>query len=125
MKKRALTVIKYITFILLIGILYGIFVMKTGLGIPCIFHYVTGLKCPGCGVSRMCMAIMRFDFQSAFHYNKVLFILSPVLIIVFAYQIYRYVRFDETKLTKVQSAVIYTVVALLIFWGIFRNIYNL
>ncbi|MDE7432393.1 MAG: DUF2752 domain-containing protein, partial [Lachnospiraceae bacterium] len=107
MKKRALTVFMYIISILVIGILYGIFVIKTGLGLPCIFHYVTGLKCPGCGVSRMCMSLMRFDIFSAYHYNRVLFILSPVLMIVFAYQIYKYVRYDETKLTKVQSAVIY------------------
>lgn len=125
MKKRALTVIKYISFIFIIGILYGVFVMNTGLGIPCIFNYISGLKCPGCGISRMCMALMRFDLESAFHYNMVLFILSPVLSLVFAYQIYRYIRFNETRLTKVQSAVIYIAIALLIFWGIFRNIYRL
>ena len=99
--------------------------MNTGLGIPCIFNYISGLKCPGCGISRMCMALMRFDLESAFHYNMVLFILSPVLSLVFAYQIYRYIRFNETRLTKVQSAVIYIAIALLIFWGIFRNIYRL
>lgn len=125
MKKRALTVIKYITSILIIGILYGIFVMNTGIGLPCIFYQVTGLKCPGCGVSRMCLSLMKLDFKRAYHYNEVLFVLSPVLIIVFAYQICRYIRFDETKLTKVQSVIMYIMIALLIFWGVFRNIYKL
>lgn len=73
----------------------------------------------------MCMSLMKFDIRNAYRYNRVLFILSPVLMIVFAYQIYKYVRYDETKLTKVQSAVIYAAIALLVFWGIFRNIYNL
>ena len=33
--------------------------------IPCMFHQITGLYCPGCGVSRMCLALFRLDFVSA------------------------------------------------------------
>lgn len=122
MKKRALTVCRYIGVLLVTGILYGIFVMNTGIGIPCIFNLITGYECPGCGVTRMCMAIMRLDFKAAYNYNKMLFLLSPALIYVFASQIYRYVRFDKTKLTKVQSIIIYIIAALLVIWGIIRNL---
>ncbi len=122
MKKRALTVCRYIGVLLVTGILYGIFVMNTGIGIPCIFNLITGYECPGCGVTRMCMAIMRLDFKAAYNYNKMLFLLSPALIYVFASQIYRYVRFDKTKLTKVQSVIIYIIAALLVIWGIIRNL---
>lgn len=122
MKKRALTVCRYIGVLLVTGILYGIFVMNTSIGIPCIFNLITGYECPGCGVTRMCMAIMRLDFKAAYNYNKMLFLLSPALIYVFASQIYRYVRFDKTKLTKVQSVIIYIIAALLVIWGIIRNL---
>ena len=39
------------------GLLYGIFVSYTGLAIPCLFRKVTGLLCPGCGVTGMCVAL--------------------------------------------------------------------
>lgn len=125
MKNRAIKIIKYIFIVLIIGVLYGIFVMKTGIGVPCIINLITGYKCPGCGVSRMCMALMRLDVEAAYNYNKVLFLLLPVLLAVFTYQLYRYVRYDNTKLTKVQSAILYIAVALLVIWGIVRNLYNM
>lgn len=125
MKNRTIKIIKYIFIVLIIGILYGIFVMKTGIGVPCIINLITGYKCPGCGVSRMCMALMRLDVDAAYNYNKVLFLLLPVLLAVFSYQLYRYVRYDNTKLTKVQSAILYIAVALLVIWGIVRNLYNM
>lgn len=125
MKNRAIKIIKYIFIVLIIGVLYGIFVMKTGIGVPCIINLITGYKCPGCGVSRMCMALMRLDVEAAYNYNKVLFLLLPVLLAVFSYQLYRYVRYDNTKLTKVQSAILYIAVALLVIWGIVRNLYNM
>ena len=76
MKNRAFKICKYILSLLLIGLSYGIFVRKTGFAIPCIFYRITGFQCPGCGVTRMCLALMRFDFVEAYHYNKLLFIIS-------------------------------------------------
>ena len=122
MKDRAIKVTKYILIILIIGILYGLFVMNTGIGVPCIINLITGYKCPGCGVSRMCMALMRLDVNAAYNYNKVLFLLLPVLLAVYTYQLYRYIRYNNNKLTKVQSAILYIAVALLLVWGIIRNL---
>lgn len=122
MKDRAVKVTKYILIVLIIGITYGIFVMHTGIGVPCIINLVTGYKCPGCGVSRMCMALMRLDVNAAYNYNKVLFLLLPVLSAVFTFQLYRYIRYNKTKLTKVQSAILYIALALLLIWGVIRNL---
>lgn len=122
MKNRAIKVIKSIFIVLITGILYGLFVMHTGIGVPCIINLITGYKCPGCGISRMCMALMRLDVNSAYNYNKVLFLLLPILLAVFSYQLYRYIRYNNTKLTKVQSAILYIAVALLLVWGVVRNL---
>lgn len=122
MKERALRCFKYICIILIIGIAYGLFVMYTGIGIPCIFKLITGYECPGCGVSRMCMSLMKLDFKAAYNYNKVLFILSPFLILLFALNLYRYIRYNDSKMTKVQSTILYIAIALLLLWGIARNI---
>lgn len=40
-----------------------------GIGIPCLFHRITGLLCPGCGNSRAALALLRLDFFSALKYN--------------------------------------------------------
>lgn len=123
MKNRAFKICKYILSLLLIGLSYGIFVRKTGFAIPCIFYRITGLQCPGCGVTRMCLALMRFDFVSAYHYNKLLFIISPVIVFIITQQIYRYIRFNDAKTTKVQTAILILLVVLLVIWGILRNIF--
>lgn len=122
MKNRAIKVIKTLLMILAVGIAYGLFVMYTGFGIPCPVNMITGYQCPGCGVSRMCMALLKLDVNSAYHYNKVLFLLLPILLAVFSYQTYRYIRYDDVKLTKVQSAILYIALALLVIWGIMRNL---
>lgn len=52
-----------------LGIGYGLFCVKTGMGIPCVLHEVTGLDCPGCGLSRAVLAIARLDIAAAFGFN--------------------------------------------------------
>ena len=57
---------------------YG-FVRYTGTGIPCLFRFVFHLKCPGCGITHMLLALGRGDFQGAFYSHPVLFCFSPFL----------------------------------------------
>jgi hypothetical protein len=45
---------------------------------PCPFHYFTGIECPGCGMTRACIALGRGDISNALHYNP--FSLGLVLI---------------------------------------------
>ena len=58
---------KYIA-ILLIGILCIVFYLKYNIGIPCIFHELTGFYCPGCGLTRAIASIVKLDFYQAFRY---------------------------------------------------------
>jgi hypothetical protein len=47
--------------------------------IPCIFNYATGMQCPGCGLTRASMAILRGDFAAAFTFNPLIFA-APIFI---------------------------------------------
>lgn len=44
----------------------------------CIIQLLIGYPCPGCGMSRAVLALLQFDFISAWHYQPVVFIL-PIL----------------------------------------------
>ena len=52
--------------LIVIGITYTVLIYMTGFGIPCMFNRFTGYLCPGCGTSRMALAMLRLDFSSAF-----------------------------------------------------------
>ncbi len=123
MKQRLLKVIRNALILLGVGALYALFMKLTGIGIPCPFRLLTGLQCPGCGVSRMCLALLRLDFKSAFGYNQAIFCLAPILLFVFGRLLYLYIRYDkkQDRLTNVLS---YFSIAVLVIFGISRNIFK-
>ena len=49
-----------------------------GLTPGCMFRNVTGLHCPGCGMTRATHALMHGDVATAFRFNPVGFVLFPV-----------------------------------------------
>lgn len=112
----------YTGLILAVGICYGTFVQCTGLAIPCIFHLTTGLRCPGCGVTRMCVALLHLDFKTAFYSNQALFLLAPVLGIVFFTYIAGYVKNGRWNMNRVQSGIIYACIVIMAVFGVLRNI---
>ena len=121
-RQRLLRVILWTALLAGIGLLYGFFVSRTGIAIPCIFHLVTGLKCPGCGVTRMCVALMHLDFRSAYEYNQMIFLLSPVLLFIYLTCVIGYIRNGHWETNRTQNVVLYVCIALLIGFGIARNI---
>ena len=48
-------------------------------GITCPIKYVTGISCPGCGMSRACFSAVRGEFADAFAYHP-LWVALPVAI---------------------------------------------
>ena len=104
--------------IILIIISYGYYFLnlKFGFTIKCPFHAITGLHCPGCGVTRMLFSIMTLNFYQAFRFNPLLFIL---LILYIAFIIERLIR---KKDLKVPNRIALVLLVILIIFGILRNI---
>ena len=64
------TILKIYGFVLGIGFAYVVWLRLTGIGIPCVVNTATGMLCPGCGISRMFLSLLKLDFPAAWHYNS-------------------------------------------------------
>lgn len=77
--RRRKVILDYISYLLL-GFSYLIFCLFSGHSLPCPFHAVTGLDCPGCGFTRMMLAIIHGDISGAFEANPALLLGGPLLL---------------------------------------------
>jgi hypothetical protein len=108
--------------IIIVGVLYSIFWRATGIAIPCVFHKVTGLYCPGCGVSRMSVSLLHLEFYKAFRYNPGVMVILPFLFIYFIEWSTKYIRGESLELSKKQKVFFEIIAVLLVVYGILRNI---
>ena len=120
-KRLKSTLIKY-GVIFGIALAYLIFVLCTGLGIPCVFHAITKLECPGCGVTRMLISIVKLDFISAFWYNPFLFVTGPFLIAYLIACELKFIKHGNRNMGKWQIFM-YVELALALLNGLLRNIF--
>lgn len=102
------------------GLAYGWFASHVA-GIPCMFHVLTGLKCPGCGMTRVLVCLTQGDFQSAFRQNMAVFFLLPLAVPFAILWAVRYVRTGSKRLGKLENILLWTMVAVLLVFGILRN----
>ncbi len=45
----------------------------------CVYTIVSGVECPGCGLTRGTMRLSHFDFAGAWEMNKLTFVVVPLL----------------------------------------------
>ena len=117
MKKVDKSLIISIGIFIIIDIIFRII---TGTFIPCIIKRVTGFYCPGCGITRMFVSILKLDFYQAFRYNVFLFIL---LIITVIYEIIKLISIHLfNKQLRLNNYIYLVLLVLTIGFGIIRNI---
>ena len=120
-KQRIYQRLKLYGVILGILILYYLWLKITGLALECPFYKVTGFLCPGCGITRMFMALAEGDIARAYSYNQALFWLAPLALADFVWFHYHYLRYGTEKSRFHMVSVILMIVILLGF-GIWRNL---
>ena len=121
MISRAKKVAILCVLLLTAGILYAFFMTWTHWGIPCVFHLLTGLKCPGCGVSQMCLALLHLDFGAAFRANAAICCLLPIMAVVAGRLAYVYIRYGRRE-DRAATILIDGMIGILVVFGIVRNI---
>lgn len=122
MKERAIKTIGILGIVFLLGIAYGIFFIYTGIGLPCKFYQITGLKCPGCGITRFVTKCMQLDFYNAIKENY----LAPLMFLlvgeIIVEQIVTYIRYGRARISKRNERMAWGFVGVLILWFVVRNI---
>ena len=109
---------KEILLVLLSFIVSYLLILLFDIGCP--LNKIFGIDCAGCGVTRMCLAILRFDFYQAFRFNPFVFILILIFII---YVLYMFVCMILKKnYFKIGFKTIMIIIVLFIGFGILRNI---
>lgn len=103
-------------------ILYYKWYQGTGFAVPCFFHAITKLYCPGCGMTRCLTHLLQFEIQDAFRCNVAIFLLSPALLYILTYSLYSYVRYGKVHFSKVQNILLFGCLTILILFGIVRNL---
>ena len=120
-KKRLKKVIKSVAVVVLMGSLYAIFVKVSGWALPCPIKLVTGYFCPGCGITRMCLALLRLDFEAAFYANRLLFFLLPVILFYSLIKTISFIKTGNEKQNLWEQIVTALVLLSAIAFWIMRN----
>ena len=122
MKQRTIKVIKINLLLLLIFFGYYFLNKYTGFYIPCIFHSITGLKCPGCGITRLLFYLIKFDYVKAFLENPLVFIYIPFIIAYYVYATYLYIYDRKDKIfNKIPNYYLIILLSVTIIYGVVRN----
>ena len=58
----------------------------------CLFTRLSGIHCPGCGMTRACMHIIHLDIVPALNYNKLAFVVLPIMCILLAVEFFRTIK---------------------------------
>lgn len=115
MKKKITITIIFL--ILLISYLY--LGNKLNIYINCPIKEITGLYCPGCGITRMLQAILQLNFYQAFRYNPLLFISLPFFIF---FTIEGIITKKDPLYNKIPNKILITIIIIFIIYSILRNL---
>ena len=108
--------------ILAAGLGYAAWVRATGLGVPCPFHALTGLYCPGCGITRCLSALLQGSWQAALRSNAAIVALAPLFVWLGWAAARSYLASGSVRLTKRQNVAVYAAIAVLAAFGVARNL---
>lgn len=87
-------------------------VMK--IGVPCVFHELTGFYCPGCGITRAAFSLLQLDFLQAYRYNTLLLFILPLYI--------TYALANKKQMRRTSNLMMTVMLILTATFGILRNI---
>ncbi|MBP5773013.1 MAG: DUF2752 domain-containing protein [Eubacterium sp.] len=86
----------------------------------CPFYKMSGIYCPGCGLTRSCMRLIHLDFYHSFRNHPAFFVGAVVWIII---SIFAFIGKPKCfRNSKVNLTIMYITLGLYIAFAILRNI---
>lgn len=98
-----------------------IILLFTPLRIPCPLYMWFGILCPFCGGTRMAEALLQLDIAGAFACNPYLLISIPMLVLLFSWREWVYLRRGTYRFSAGQRALLLLIGCSGILFGILRN----
>lgn len=72
----------------------------------CIFYNLFKVKCYGCGFTRAFFNMTRFNIREAIEYNRMIIILGPIIVYVFAFEIWDSISIILMKRVESKSLIV-------------------
>lgn len=110
---------KQYIFLIIVVILMAILLIHGKIAIACVFYEITGLYCPGCGITRSILSLIDGNIYQAFRYNPIIFIDIPLIMIT---SIIDFIYKDNKKVKKVTNAIYIMLLIITLVFGVLRNI---
>ncbi len=108
--------------VILAALAYLCVLRALGRGLDCPLWRATGLYCPGCGVSRMCLRLLRADLAGAFRANPLLLLALPALAGLCLAHAVRYVKRGPGQVPRWESRCWLVLAAVFVVYGAARNL---
>ena len=119
--KRLLIVLMSFISLLLLSFLYYYINRKYNIGFKCIFHEITNLYCPGCGITRAIFSLLELNIIQAIKYNILIITVIPLILFNYLIKIISWINLKEQK--EVYPKTMWNIILIfVILFGIIRNI---
>lgn len=121
MKNKKQKLIGILIFLVSILLIYFYIFNKYGIGIPCVFHMITGYYCPGCGITRAILSLLKFDLYQAIRYNALVTMLLAIAILYLINFIQNYF-YNQNKKIIIKKEIVVLFLIITLAYGLLRNI---
>ncbi len=113
--------LKTAAIVLTLGIIYYIIIQLTEFRLICIFRKITGLACPGCGITHQINHLLHFRFKDAMSENLATTVLLPIYFAVYAVRFLFKPKCLQNN-GRLFNTIVFITIAFLIIFGALRNI---
>ena len=120
-KARAVKLTRKVGAALAAGLIYLVLVRVTGWRIPCVFYELSGKYCPGCGITRMCVALARLDIKGAAGHNLLAFCLLPFALWLGVSRAIEYIKTGTLRERRWERIVWVAMFLLFVAFAVMRN----
>ncbi len=103
------------------GFLYYLQTQTIGIFVPCVFHELTTLDCPACGITTASISLLQGNISIAASTNFGLTLSLPLLIPTLLYAWYCWIV-EKPLNGKWINVILYFFIVYFLVWGIIRNL---